>query len=199
VFRYAQWSSYDQVCCWLGGQANGDALMFGGVTPQLWGDGSGKVWNMSSDAETMRTLFNKKLYPGANAMVAGDVWYNYSSTNSRHTGVLMRIKSTNSSATNWPMSFYYTCRTDWGEYASASLNGAQDWQCPGNSSSNSTVTLTFSIPPNRTSTLIIASGSDVDSGYRANFLAFYNNSMNPPAGLSFVDDLDTLTGNIWTQ
>ncbi len=199
VIRYAQWSSYDQAYGWLGVGGNGDPAMFGGVTPQLWGDGSGTTSQMSPDAEMMRTLFNKKLYPGANAMIAADVWYNYSSTNSRHTGVLMRIKNTNTTATTLPLTFYATCRTDWGEYASASVNGANSWTCPGNTGGKVTTSVNFSIPPGRTSTLIMVAGSDVDTGYRSNFLAFTNNSLALPTGLTFVDDLDVLNGSVWTQ
>ena len=83
--------------------------MFGGVTPQAWGDGSAVAAGMSSDAEAMRTIFNKKLYPGANAMVMADVWTSFSSTNSKHTGVLMRIRNLTGGAISWPVTFSYTC------------------------------------------------------------------------------------------
>jgi hypothetical protein len=33
--------------------------------------------------------------------------------------------------------------------------------------------------------------------YRTTFFAFYNDSLNLPNGLQFVDDLDTVQGNLW--
>jgi subtilisin-like proprotein convertase family protein len=193
VMRWNFWSSYDQAYGWINGN---DANMYGGVAPSTWGDNSGRAFQMNWDVEMMRTLFNKKLWFGNNAMVASNVWYNYSSTNSWHTGVLFRIKNTTASAITWTPYFYATGRTDWGEYASVSLNGANNWQSPGNHGSNSTYAVGLSIPAGRTSTVIVIAGSDVDSGYRTNSLAFYNNSLVLPNGLQYVDDLDTVTGNI---
>jgi len=175
--------------------------MFGGVAPQQWGDSNGVASSMSSDAEQMRTLFNRKLYPGANAMIAADVWMSYSSTNSRHTGVLMRIANANAIDTSWSVTFYYTSYGAWGEYASASLNGASTWTSAGaNAGAQTSQTLNLTIPAGRTSTLIVVSASDAPSGpSRTNYLAFTGNSLTLPAGLTFVDDLDVASGNIWLQ
>ncbi len=201
VIRYAQWSSYDQNYGWIGSYANGngDPSMFGGVTPQSWGDGNGAAAGMTNDAETMRTLFNKKLWVGSNAMVAADTWYYYSSTNSRHTGVLMRVTNTTGAAIPWSVSFNYTSYGGWSEYASASLNGAATWNSAGNANGATAApqTLALSIPANKTSTLIVVSASSVPSGTRTNYLAFTNNSLTLPAGLVFADDLDTATGALW--
>ncbi|MFZ4580580.1 MAG: proprotein convertase P-domain-containing protein [Myxococcota bacterium] len=194
VIRYNYWSSYEQSYGWIGGD---NPAMFGGVNPSTWGDGSGRAYQMNFDAEIMRTFFNKKMWVGLNAMVVANTWCNYSSTNSWHTGVMMRIKNTTASAISWTPYFYATGRTDWSEYASLSLNGANNWQSPGNHSSGSTYAVTLSIPANRTSTVIVIAGAHTDSGcFRTNYLAFYNNSLSLPSGLLFVDDLDSATGNL---
>ena len=83
--------------------------------------------------------------------------------------------------------------------ASASLNGANTWQCPSDSGSKSSVSLMLSIPPNRNSTFIVISGSDPPSTTRTNYLAFTGNSLTLLAGLAFVDDLDGINGSVWTQ
>ena len=62
-------------------------------------------------------------------------------------------------------------------------------------------TLSLEIPPGRTSRLIVVSTSSQPSSgsaMRLTRLAFTNNSLDLPAGLQFVDDLDTASGG-WEQ
>lgn len=54
------------------------------------------------------------------------------------------------------------------------------------------------IPANRTSTVIFVSGSAPVATTRATLMAFSNDSLALPAGLEYVDDLDTATGG-WEQ
>ena len=172
--------------------------MFGGVNPSRWGNGQARVWEMSNDASVMATLFTRTMYPGANATVAADSWLSYSSTNSRHTAVLMRIRNVTAAAIPWTVSFYYSCYPSWDEVASAALNGANNWVCAATSGAASMQSLNLTLPAGRTSTLVIASASGAPSGgMRSNVLGFLADCLDLPAGLEFVDDLDTVTGNIW--
>jgi hypothetical protein len=197
--RWATWSTFDQGSNWI---ASNNAAMFGGVAPQVWGDGNGRAYQMSNTADSMRTLFNKKLSVNANLNVVADTWYPYSSTNSKHTGVLMRVNNSTSAAITWTPCFYYTSYAGWSEYASASLNGASTWDSGGSDQySGAQACPSLSIPANRTSTFIVISASSPTSGSRTNFLAFYNNSLTLPSGLTYVDDLGPLPAstNIWAQ
>ena len=122
----------------------------------------------------------------------------FSSTNSRHTAVLMRVKNSTGANINWPVQFFYTSYTAWGERASAALNGTSLF-LGADASASTTSSLVVVVPPNRTSTFIVIAASSPPNQSRTNFLAFINNSLSLPSGLSFVDDLDALSGSIWTQ
>jgi len=200
TFRWNVFSSYDQGnSVWMGaagGNANGDPNMFLGVTPQLWGDVSATAESISSDKEVLRTFFINKAYAGKNAMVYSDTWSYYSSTNSKMAVVLFRISNTTNAAINWTPYFYYTSYESWGELASVALNGTAVWNAGANT--YGTASPTMSIPANSVSSVIVISGSSVPSGTRTCFLAFYNNCLQLPTGLQFVDDLDTATGG-WGQ
>jgi subtilisin-like proprotein convertase family protein len=199
TYRWAVWSSYDQSCCWFGAGGNGNAALFGGVTPQAWGDGSGFAGQMSADKEVLRTLFTNKGYAQKNATVWAESWYTYSSTNSKHAGALFRIRNTTGSAITWTPYAYMTSYAGWGNYASVALNGTSIWNSGGNNYySNSTFSWNLSIPANRVSTAIFISANTAPSGTATTFLAFYNNSLALPAGLVFVDDMDFATGG-WEQ
>jgi hypothetical protein len=79
--------------------------------------------------------------------------------------------------------------------ASAALNGVSVWSS-GGCSSTVQVSQTLSIPANRTSTVVFVSSSAPPAGSaRSVFLAFVNNSLDLPAGLEFVDDLETASGD----
>jgi hypothetical protein len=142
-----------------------------------------------------------------NANVNSETWVSYSSTNSKHTGVLMRIQNSTANAILWIPCFYYTAYSGWNEYASLTVNGTPNWFDVNGDGVATTACPVLTIPPDRTSTVIAVVGSSppfsVDSvlTMRATALIFYNNSLRLPAGLTYVDDLDTLPAgsSAWTQ
>jgi hypothetical protein len=199
VIRYNIFDTYLEACCW---NANNDAALFGGVSPSNWTDNNGMASQMSASAETLRTLFNKKLYPGLNALVASERWHDSSSTNGKVTVALMRIKNSTAAAINWTPAFYYTAFASWGERASVAVNGVNVWNTTGaNVYANTLAAPVLSLPANATSTAIWVVPSSpywsTNGFYRLTFLAFTNDSLALPAGLSFVDDLDSVTGSLW--
>jgi hypothetical protein len=199
TYRYAVFDTYDQYN-WLMGN---DASMFGGVNPSTWTDGGGRAYMLSSNKEVLRTLFTKKGYAGKNAVVHAEVFNQYSSTNGKVAMALFRVKNATASPITWTPFFWYTAYSGWGELASVALNGADAFTTGGGNGTLAT-SLNLSIPANRTSTVIFVSTSSapiyVGSGFYARqvTLAFRNDSLALPAGLSFVDDLDTATGG-WEQ
>jgi hypothetical protein len=199
AFRYAVFDTFLEACCWA---ANDNAALFGGVAPSTWTDGNGQGNQMSADAEVLRSLFNKKVYPGKNALVTSARWNDQSSTNGKVTVALMRIKNSTGGAIDWTPQFYYTAYAGWAERASVSLNGQNVWNTGGDTHWNNTAAVSLSIPANATSTVIVVSPSSPPWAprryrHRVSMLAFYNNSLDLPAGLSFVDDLDRVNGNLW--
>jgi hypothetical protein len=124
-------------------------------------------------------------------MVVAQEWYYYSSTNSRHTAVLFRIKNNTADAITWTPYWYRTGYGGWNEYASIALNGNNVWSSSSDLGAHSNSSHNISIPGNRTSTVIFIASSSSGSGTRGLFLAFYNNSLVLPPGLEFVDDFDT--------
>lgn len=202
VIRYNVFDTYLENCCWV---ADNNPSLFGGVNPSTWTDGNGMASDMSADAETLRTLFNQKLYPGTNAVVSSERWRDASSTNGKVTVALLRIKNTNGGSIDWTPSFYFTAYAGWGERASVALNGGNVWNSDGDYGSNSTASVTLSIPGHQTSTVIWVvpssppwnAGANGDQYHRMTMLAFYANSLELPSGLAFVDDLDSLSGNAW--
>jgi len=194
VYRWAVWSSYSQHHGWY---MNNDRNMFAGVHPSQWGDGNGRAYQMSSSKDVLRTLFNKRGYGGWNTNVWAEEWYSYSSTNSRHVGVLFRIRNTKSSAVNWGTNFYYSTFGGWSEYASVARNGENMWNSGGNCG-YCTVGVTISIPANRISTVIFVTSANHPSGTRTTLLGYYNNCLRLPNNLEYVDDFDYAGGG-WDQ
>jgi len=198
VIRYNVFDTYLESCCW---NADNNAALFGGVNPSTWTDFNGTASQMSPSAEILRTLFNKKLYPGLNALVSAERWHDNSSTNGKVTVALLRIKNSTAAAINWTPYFYYTAFANWSERASIAVNGVNAWSTSGNHNSNSTAAPTLTLPASSTSTVIWAVPSSpfwaTTGYYRMTLLAFYNDSLALPAGLAFVDDLETVSGNLW--
>jgi hypothetical protein len=200
VYRWNVFSTFHQASNSLTGwYANDNASMFGGISPSTWGDGSGKAFLMSPDKEVLRTLLTRKGYGGKNATVVADEWYSYSSTNSKHAVVLFRVKNTTVANIVWPVSAYLTAYAGWGEVASVAVNGVNAWNSAGASLSPGYLLNTnLTIPADRTSTIIFVASSSVANNTRSLFLGFTNDCLELPAGLEYVDDLDTATGG-WTQ
>ena len=191
MFRWAQWSTYGQAHGWYG---DNRAELFGGVNPSNWGDGNQSAQHVSSNSDVLRTLFWRKgptIGTAKNAMVMADEWYYYSSTNSRHTAVLFRIRNTTDQEIVWTPHWYKTGYGGYNEYAGIALNGSSIWYSSANHGVTSESSHAISIPANRTSTVIFVAAASSPSGTRSNFLAFYNDSLVLPAGLEYVDDLDS--------
>ena len=98
TYRYAVFDTYDQVSTW---NANNDASLFGGIAPSAWTDGSAVASSMSSNKEVLRTLFNKKGYAGANALVHSESTTQSSSTNGKVAVVFFRIRNTTAADIVW--------------------------------------------------------------------------------------------------
>ncbi|MBM4343125.1 MAG: proprotein convertase P-domain-containing protein [Deltaproteobacteria bacterium] len=194
TYRFASFHTHQHSqTSWVMGN---NAAMFGGVHPSTWTDGSAVASSISADKDVQRALFTQKRFAGKNAMVCSDVWLMYSSTDGKVCAALFRVKNSTGADITWTPHFYYTAYSGWSEAASIAVNGANVWSNGG--TSNTSVGLT--IPKNRVSTVIfVATGSHAHHiGHniheRVTYLAFYNNSLALPSGLSFVDDLDTATG-----
>ncbi|MCD4746135.1 MAG: hypothetical protein K8R58_07535 [Bacteroidales bacterium] len=189
IYRWATFSTYNQPHGWY---ANNSSTLFGGITPSTWSDNNGIAANMSSDKQILLALFSRKGYAGKNAMVYAEEWYSYSSTNGKFAAALFRIENTTGSAINWVVDWYCTAYSGWGERASITVNGADNWNSGTNNyGANHHETITLSIPANRKSTVIFVSGSSRQTGTRGVFLGFDNDCLELPVGLKYIDDLNT--------
>ncbi len=194
TYRWAVWSTYNhgQGSWQMGNRSD----MFGGVNPSSWTDGNACASSISANRDIQQALFNKKGYAGSTANVWSFNWRSYSSTNSMKAGALFRVKNTTSKTITWKVWTYQTAWVDQ-DRASVSVNGSNIWCPSSNYSTSSAHSFNLSIPANRTSTVIFVSGStpQTSDNMRGCVLAFYNNSLKLPAGLAFVDDLETAPHN----
>lgn len=192
IYRWNVFSTYDQAHGWFAGNSTD---LFGGINPSNWTDNNGIAANMTSDMEKLRSLFTRKGYGGKNALVYANQWKSYSSTNGKVALVMFRIKNTTGSTINWNTHGYQTSYGGWGEKASVALNQTNIWDS-GNTDRGASdhISHVLPIPANAISTAIFISTSSSQSGdTRACFLAFDQDCLDLPAGLEFVDDLDTAT------
>jgi hypothetical protein len=198
-FRWAKFRTYDNSAWgWLMGN---NAAMYGGVNPSNWTDNNYLASNMTADKEVLRTLLINKGYANWNANIVSEVWPNYSSTDGMVAVALFRVKNTTANDITWTPHWYFTAYSGWSEMASVAMNGQNLWSSGGTSSTS----LNIAVPKNRTSTVIFVSTSSTTTGHvgsgmyvRSCTLGFFNNSLKLPAGLQFIDDLDTATGG-WEQ
>lgn len=190
MYRWAVFSSYNQDQGWFG---QNNTQLFAGVTALNWGNNSAVAADMSSDKDLLLTLFSKKGYSGKNATVWAEEWKSYGSTNSKHAAALFRIENTTSSPIIWVAKNYLTSAGSWGERASIALNGVDVWNSgTSNYHTNILHYTILTIPANRVSTVIFVAGSTLaENDSRGLLLAFVNNSLSLPAGLRYVDDLNT--------
>lgn len=195
TYRYVVFHTYEQAVGWMGGN---DASFFGGVLPSNWSDGNALASSISADKEVQRTFFTRKGYAKANALVHAETYYYYSSTDAKMVAALFRVRNTTGAAIAWTPYMKVTAYGSWGEVASVALNGVNVWNSGAATITTSTgwIIPTLAIPANRTSTVIVVAGSSVGNAAptRSILMAFGNNSLALPAGLEFVDDLDTATG-----
>jgi hypothetical protein len=190
VFRYNTWHTYTPYNGWY---CDNNANMFGGVNPSTWTDGRAYASSLSADKNILRTLFNKKLNSGWNAVVQASEWYYSSSTDGQVTGAYFRIRNTKASAITWRTFFYFSGYWSWDEATSVALNGVSQWVYQSNCAVCS-VNVDIAIPANRVSSVIFISTSGVPSSMRSNVLVFYNDCLRLPDGLEYVDDLEYATG-----
>lgn len=196
IYRWNTFQTYHNNSGWM---MSNNSLMFGGINPSSWSDGNYTADRMSPDMEVLRTLFTRKGYGGKNANVVSDVFFQYSSTNGKHTVVLFRIKNTTGSDIPWTVDFYYSAHSQWSERASVALNGTLIWVSTGISNPNSNTSEILTIPANSTSTVIFVSSGGNQLSITGNItvrehkLGFFNNTLELPAGLEYVDDLDVAT------
>jgi hypothetical protein len=201
VYRWNVFSTFVEA----GGFMMGNSPeLFGGVNPSNWTDGMAAAHQMSADKNTLRALFTLKGYPGTSALVYADVFNQFSSTNGKVVAALFRVRNTTAAPITWTPLFWHTCFASWGESASVALNGVSQFQTGGNCNPAGTpAPVPLSIPPNRTSTAIFVATSSQPfqhsgGGVRNVLMGFGSNSLALPAGLEFIDDLDTATGG-WEQ
>ena len=194
MYRWQVWDTYAR---WgTGWYADNRTDIFGGVAPSNW-SGNYTAGNFSSSSQTLRSFFTRKgpnLSETHNALVYNRDSYIYgNSPESRHVAALFRVRNTTESNITWPVSWYCTSYGGWNDYASVAINGSNVWSSGGNNyNAWYERTDNITVPANRTSTVIFVSSTTPDSsGIRSLVLAFYNNSLKLPAGLEFVDDLDT--------
>ncbi len=196
VFRWAVWMDYDNTAGWF---ANNDNNLFGGVNPQQWGDGNGTAGGMGQNFDKIRNLFTKKGYADKNALVWAEQYIMYSSTTGKHAAALFRVKNTTSSDITWTVNTHQTAYAGWGERASIAVNGVDVWQ--SNTSTFAAThkhTISLVIPADEISTVIFVAGSGQPISVsslqsRTVMLGITDDTLELPAGLEYVDDLDTAT------
>jgi hypothetical protein len=194
TFRYARMSMHDPGWDWVKGN---DPGFFLGVNPSSW-SGNAVASSISADKDLWRMVFN---YSGKNR-IGGVLWNEYQSIYSNSSAghfvfFLFRIKNSTGAAINWAPQYWYTSYHSWGDWSSATVNGANTWNSSGQDCypGACAATPTFSIPANRTNSVIFAIAAGPtwcpnSQCHRSLYLAFAKGALTLPNGLEFVDDLD---------
>ena len=204
VFRWQVFSTYGNTG--YSGWAMGNRPeLFGGVYPSNWTDGNHRAVHMSSNPEVLRTLLINRGTAGSNAMIYSRTFLQYSSTEGRVVVSLFRVRNNTGEDIIWRPYFYYTSSMSWSEMAGVAVNGAEVWNSGGtNSGTSHNTNVSINIPANGTSTVIFSSPSNYArytgaGGIHIRYvgLSFYNNSLDLPEGLEFVDDLDEQDAPLW--
>ncbi len=202
TYRWGRVEGYDNNYGWPMGNSGDYSL---GIAPSSWSNGA-IIASASADKDLWRMTFVN----GGRATVGGalinQMIPQYSDSNmSQHMLFLFRIKNSTANTINWAPTFWYSCGGNWSDYSSATINGANTWSTSGACYAGNcgTANPTFAVPGNRTSSVMFAISSSVGwapAGFyhRLLLLAFTKGSLKLPAGLEFVDDLDTATGG-WEQ
>ncbi|MGZ4779717.1 MAG: hypothetical protein ACXV5L_11000, partial [Thermoanaerobaculia bacterium] len=198
MYRWNVFDTFDSgTGAWLFGN---NAALFGGVSPQSWTDGNATAAAITADKDVQQSLLTQKGYPGRNAMVVSDTRVEYGSTDGKVVVILFRVQNTTSSPITWNAHFWYSCERQFAEAASVALNGVNVF-VDHTESSGKLAIVPLTIPANRTSTVVFVSTSGTpwsplsnSQWFRSTVAGFIDNSLALPAGLNFVDDLDTATG-----
>jgi subtilisin-like proprotein convertase family protein len=201
TYRQGSCNGYDNNYGW---QNANDATYCLGINPSTWSNGAVAA-SINPDKDLWRMTFQHGGRNKIGGIVVDKLFTQYSDTNmSQHEFILFRIKNSTGATINWAPTYYYTCGGNWSDYSSASINGANTWSASGACYlGNCTANPTFAVPGNRVSSVVFAISSSVGwapAGFyhRELQLAFVKGSLKLPAGLEFIDDLDTATGG-WEQ
>ncbi len=198
TYRWGRSQGHDNNYTWPMGNSGDYSL---GIAPSTWSNGAVAA-SISADKDLWRMTFVN----GGRAEIGGalinQVIPQYSDSNmSEHYYFLFRVQNTTAGAINWAPTFWYSCGGNWSDYTSATINGINTWSTSSACYAGNcgTVNPTFAVPANRVSSVIFAVSSSVGWApanfyHRLVLLAFTKGSLKLPAGLKFVDDLDTATG-----
>ena len=198
-----RWNVFDTYDASTGFLFNDNATLFGGVHPSSW-SGNATAADMTSNADVLQSLLTQKGYPGRNAMVLSDTRIQYGLTDGKVVVVLFRVQNTTAAPIDWTPHFWYSCNRQSRGAASIALNGVNAFvDCvvgaANMATSGSLANVTLSIPANHTSTVVFVStsGTALSLGnvqfFQPTVAGFVDDSLALPAGLSFVDDLDTMS------
>ena len=202
--RYGIWSSYNQNCCWID---DNSPDLFGGDHPSHWGDSDGRAERLS-DTQRMYEFFNKPIECGWNCNINANSWYAYSSTNSKHTGVWMRLHNTNGFTqrvrfyVRWTTYGGWSEQRSWGVWCNTNrletrLGGhnrltANNWGSPY----QTRTTLEYDHPAGQYCNVIIIAASTQDSGHlRTTTLLFRENSLKQHPGIEYMSDFSDVGFN----
>jgi hypothetical protein len=197
LFRWQVWDTYDNSGGWL---MKNDAQFYGGVSPSVWTDGSGKASSMSQNFDVLRTFYTRTgpiVDAEANnfkgMLVTNEVSHMYSSTNGKMASALFRVRNSNKASTVWAFSYMATSYGGWGEWASVALNGENAHSAGANDGAAHSYSVNLSLRPGMNTVIVVAASgkpSAVSSNQiRTCSLAITGNTLTLPAGLAFVDDL----------
>jgi hypothetical protein len=209
VYRWNVFNTFDNIQA--GFLFGNSPAMFGGVAPNLWTDGGALASQISDNKEIQRTLFTQKGYPGTSALVYANTHYQLSSTDGQVVVVMFRVKNTTNAAITWSPTFWFSAYGPFAEFASAAVNGVSVFSTTAAAATSGASTIvTVPIAANQISTVIFVSTSGFPGTttataagglpvyFRATVMGFTNGGLALPAGLVFLDDLDTATGT-WGQ
>lgn len=204
VWRWATFHTYQQSYSWWWGNNAGMETL--GIAPSTWTDGNAQIDQISSNKDWLRSVLVRKGAGGKNAAVVQDQNTYYSSTDGPVTIAMFRIKNTTNGPITWTPQFAITYYAGYSERASVALNGVNVWNSGGNNCNTWACQnqASMDIPAGRTSSVLFAAtgGYPQDCGgcrsNRSNVLVINNDSAVLPAGLAYVDDFDTMTGD-WSQ
>ena len=198
--RWATWSSYNQPCCWYD---DNSPQLFGGDHPSHWGDSNGRA-NRITDTERLYQFFNKHIECGWSCNINANSWYRYSSTNSKHTGVWMRIYNETPNGIQVNFRVRWTAYSGWGEQKSWGVwcnsdrlekrLGGHNRHTDNNwGDQHNHKTLSYTHPGKQyCSVIIIAASNNESGGLRTNTLLFRDNSLKLRDGLIYLNDFDDL-------